>query len=62
VRNTTTSNTGAAAIGSADLKDNEVSALDNLAAAHDGNNATLAINDNWKDTDQAAIQATGIPS
>jgi hypothetical protein len=28
---------------------------------HDGNGATIAFNDNWKDTQQAEIQATGIP-
>jgi hypothetical protein len=27
---------------------------------HDGNGATVAINDNWKDTQQAQIQATGL--
>jgi hypothetical protein len=28
---------------------------------HDANGATIAVNDNWKDTQQAEIQATGIP-
>ena len=28
---------------------------------HDGNGATIAFNNNWKDTQQAEIQATGIP-
>jgi hypothetical protein len=28
---------------------------------HDGTGATIASNDNWKDTQQAEIQATGIP-
>jgi hypothetical protein len=27
---------------------------------HDGNGATIASNDNWKDTQEAAIQATGL--
>lgn len=28
---------------------------------HDGNGVVIAFNDNWKDSQQAAIQATGIP-
>jgi autotransporter-associated beta strand protein len=28
---------------------------------HDANGAVIAFNDNWRDTDQAAIEATGIP-
>lgn len=35
--------------------------LDPILELHDGNGALLTTNDNWKDTQQAEIEATGIP-
>lgn len=35
--------------------------VDPTLEMHNGDGATLAINDNWKDTQKADIQATGIP-
>jgi hypothetical protein len=35
--------------------------LDPLLELHDANGATLTTNDNWKDTQQTEIEATGIP-
>jgi hypothetical protein len=34
---------------------------DPILELHDGNGATLQMNDNWKDTQQAEVQATTIP-
>ncbi|MBA3353111.1 MAG: hypothetical protein H0U23_11960, partial [Blastocatellia bacterium] len=35
--------------------------LDPLLELHDSNGATLTTNDNWKDTQQTEIEATGLP-
>lgn len=35
--------------------------LDPTLELHDGSGATIATNDNWRDTQQAEIEATGIP-
>ena len=35
---------------------------DPLLELHDADGATLATNDNWRDTQEADIEATGIPS
>ena len=34
---------------------------DTLLELHDGNGGTLMTNDNWKDTQQTEITATGVP-